>query len=118
MTKFRVGQHKMKNKFSATVHEVTLSGQLLGILTYHKSRVPAVWDSYGKFANAIGVDLGGVDASEFDLAPIEHNLWLNIYIADTGYMFEPFPTRSEADAAAYSSRIACIEQQFYEGEGV
>ena len=59
---------------------------------------------------------------DFDLinVPQKHKRWLNIY-SGTNWPFlgTHFATRAEADQEAYpNTRIACIEIEFTEGEGL
>ena len=48
----------------------------------------------------------------------EHSLWLNIYPVEPGYPAIARGSRAEADQYADSSRIACINITFKEGEGL
>lgn len=45
--------------------------------------------------------------------PMKHTQWLNVYSASMGYQ-----TKELADKYAVSGRIACIEVEFAEGEGL
>lgn len=53
-----------------------------------------------------------------DEAPKEHSLWLNVYLDELGYITVSRGSRAEADQYADSSRIACINITFKEGEGL
>ena len=48
----------------------------------------------------------------------EHSLWLNVYLDELGYITVSRGSRAEADQYADSSRIACINITFKEGEGL
>lgn len=119
--KFRVGQHKMRNGFSATIHEETRDGKLLGILTYYNERIPGVWNTRGEFVDAIGfaerVNMI-LQKDAFNLSPTKHEIWVNVYKSDTGYVFESCSERSTSDKVALPSRIACLRLEFEEGAGI
>ena len=52
-------------------------------------------------------------------APKEHSLWLNVYPEEPGYcLVGVHESREVADQYANSSRIACINIKFKEGEGL
>lgn len=118
MQKFRVGQHKMRNGFSATIHEETRDGKLLGILTHYNERIPAIWYTNGDFIDSIGNRLQQQHQSSYNLAPAKHEMWVNVYKSDTGYVFEPCAERRTADGLAKSSRIGCLRIEFEEGAGL
>lgn len=48
----------------------------------------------------------------------EHSLWLNVYLDELGYITVSRGSRAEADQYADSSRIACLNITFKEGEGL
>lgn len=118
MPKFRVGQHKMRNGFSATIHEETRDGKLLGILTYYNERIPAIWYTNGEFIDSIGNRLQQQQQNSFNLAPAKHEMWVNVYKSDTGYIFNEYSERADADSVAKPSRIACLRLEFEEGAGL
>lgn len=118
MSKFRVGQHKMRNGLSATIHETRPDGKLLGILTYSDGwRIPAIWDHNGLLLERVWF----VKEDEMDLyslAPQTHKLWVNVYKSDTGYFAEAFTERALADSGSRGTRVACVKLELVEGEGI
>lgn len=120
MMRFRVGKHQMRNGLSATIHEETPDGELLGILSSKDGvRTPAIWNKQGEFQDAINWGCDYPESPEqYDLAPISHSVWLNIYKSDTGYVFDAYSERAAADMVAKSNRIACVPMVFDEGAGL
>ena len=131
MPKFRVGRHNMRNGLQATIHEVRSDGCLLGILSLKTEtgqivRLPGVWQSDGNMLRVCVIpnpehpeEQGIVrDYSLFDLLAEQHTLWINVFKTDTGYLTNAYTGKAEADSVASSSRIACININIREGDGL
>ena len=103
---FTPGVYTMRNGLSATVYEVTDTGQLLGVLEKNDRRYVNAWDLSGR--------VWAPAEHEHDLMPPKQELWLNIYRSFTA----SYLTREAADNDADKSRIACIRVEFTEGEGL
>ena len=57
-----------------------------------------------------------LNASHCRKAPVRHKRWVNIYHNPSAYC--PYLTKEAADKKAAPTRIACIEIEFEEGEGL
>ena len=114
--KFGVGEYTMRCGDAATVYEVTAQGKLLGAYTNGNSgRAATSWKCDGRWLTGTNSDL--------DIMPPKRKAWLNIYSSDYYEQDEFIPVRlftkkAMADSQAGGFRIACIEVEYEDGEGL
>ena len=78
-----------------------------GAVRYMDGWINRSWKDDGRFY--------GHSKSEEDLMPPKRKEWVNV---NAGGVLLLYPTRKEADNNAGNGRIACIEIEYHEGQGL